>query len=249
MIKKFAIFILMALMLGSISAQGKTSMIVTSFSYSDDLKQGDVFIWDVTTNFIEAEAFFEDGSIIKLEVLQDLAGKTFSGDLASNELGDYFALQFGTSSFISDQDSIHTVVFPDEVTLDNGTILNPLQGLWIDIIVGIFEFDEADVRVIYEEDVAANMLTVNAEVNFRESGFDAYAEVNSTINTKLGVVKDLSLSVVVPALGAQSIEFVQRDISNVTSDDDTTDDDAVPINFLWFALPIFMIPLIKKYRN
>ena len=98
MINKFAIFALFALMLGSISAQGQTSTIVTSFSYSDDLKQGDVFIWDVSTDFIEAEAFFQDGSVIKLEVLQDLAGKTFSGDLASNELGDYFDLQFGFSS-------------------------------------------------------------------------------------------------------------------------------------------------------
>ena len=69
MINKLGIFALLALMLGSISAQGVNSDVVTSFSYSDDLKEGDIFIWDVSSNFTIQEDFFEDGSVIRLDVL------------------------------------------------------------------------------------------------------------------------------------------------------------------------------------
>ncbi len=248
MIKKFAVFALFAIMLGSISAQGEVQLTVTSFSYSDDLKQGDIFIWDVATNMTyQNDEFFEDGSVIKLEVLKDLAGVSFTGDLASTELPTYFALQFGTTPFTTEADSIHTIAFPTEVVLSNDTTINPLQGLWVDLIVDRFEFDEAVVSASYAE--TDDILTVMAEIEYKDGVFDASAEISATINTNLGITKDLHLLLDLPVIGLQSIDIVQRDISNTDPTDTTDDEESLPINFLWFAIPIFILPLIRKYHK
>lgn len=248
MIKKFTAFALFALMLSSMSVQSEVGLTVTSFSYSDDLKAGDIFIWDVESNFtLLYDEFFEDESVIKLEVLKDLAGASFTGDLASTELPDYFALQFGTTPFTTEADSIHTIAFPDEVVLSNATTINPLQGLWIDLIVERFDFEDATVSATYTE--TGDNLEIMAEVEYKDGGLSASAEVTAVIDINLGITKDLHLLFDLPAFGLRSIDVVQRDISNTDPVEETTDDEALPISFIWFAIPIFVLPIIRKYRK
>ncbi|MHA2278613.1 MAG: hypothetical protein ACXAC2_22780, partial [Candidatus Kariarchaeaceae archaeon] len=115
MIKKILISFLLMMLLLSSQTQAQDIPVVSTFSYSDDLKAGDTFEWEVTSTYAVQDPSFKHGSNIKVEVLQDLAGKEFTGDLSSTELTDYFSVDFGISSYVSGDDVLHTVIFPTSV--------------------------------------------------------------------------------------------------------------------------------------
>lgn len=254
MIKKTLLSLLIALMLFAPATQAQDVPKVSKFSYSDDLKAGDKFAWEVHSTYAIQDPLFKDGSVITLEVLQDLAGHDFTGDLESNEITSYFDLDFGESAFVSDEDAVYVVVFPDSVTLENGTTLNPLQGFWIDVLI-----DQVDVSDGVVSDISVSesgdILTVGATIKYNVFNQALESTIIAKMNTKLGLTEEYNLDLKTSA-GSQSLDVVRVEVTddpetstptdNNSSEED--DDAALPLSLYWMLAPMLMIPILKKYR-
>lgn len=253
MIKKTAISLLVVLLLIAPATQAQDVPKVSKFSYSDDLKAGDKFAWEVSSTYSVQDPLLKDGSVIEMEVLQDLAGHDFSGDLESNELSDYFNLDFGESQFVSGEEAIHIVVFPDSVTLDNGTTLNPLQGFWVDVLIDQVDIPDgvvSDVTV----DQTGDFLTVGAKIKYTVQGFALESTILAKLNTKLGITEeynlDLKTNLATQTLDVVRVEVTEESSSTSSAKTDTSesDDAALPFNFAWMILPVLILPILRKFK-
>ncbi|MHA2278258.1 MAG: hypothetical protein ACXAC2_20955, partial [Candidatus Kariarchaeaceae archaeon] len=140
------------------------------------------------------------------------------------------------------------------VTLENGTTIDSLRAMWVDVLVKQVDFEDGEVTVSVSE--VGDILTVEAAVEYSLEGFGTVSStILAKINTKLGITEEYNLDL--EALGnQQKLDVVRVDPSSDTSstsqvkEDDTSEsDDAVlPLNFVWFAIPMIVIPIVKRYR-
>ncbi|MHA2029143.1 MAG: hypothetical protein ACW99Q_07120, partial [Candidatus Kariarchaeaceae archaeon] len=126
--------------------------------------------------------------------------------------------------------------------------------MWVDVLVKQVDFEDGEVTVSVSE--VGDILTVEAAVEYSLEGFGTVSStILAKINTKLGITEEYNLDL--EALGnQQKLDVVRVDPSSDTSstsqvkEDDTSEsDDAVlPLNFVWFAIPMIVIPIVKRYR-
>lgn len=227
---------------------------VSKFSYSDDLNAGDKFAWEVSSTYSLQDPLFKDGSVITLEVLKDLAGVEFSGDLESNELTNYFSLDFGNSAFVSGEEAISVVVFPDSITLGNGTTLDPLKGFWVEVLIDQVDVSDGVVESTSVSQVG-DILTVEATITYTIFGQPVESNILAKINTLLGITEEYNLDLKTSG-GTQSLDVVRVEVTDDTAtstpvNNDTSEEDdesALPLSLYWMLAPILMMPILKKYR-
>jgi len=254
MLKKIVFSLMITLVVSVPFTSANEVPTVSSFSYSDQLKAGDVYHWQVSSSYVVQDPLFKDNSLISLTILADLQGVEFTGDLTSSELSNYFELDFGESTFVSGEEAIHTVVFPTSITLANDTTINPMEAFWVEVLID--QVDTSDATITASSSQSGDILTVEATVEYELEGANAVSKILARINTVLGITEEYNLDLDLPIIGDQELNVV-RVIEEETStsddgtleDDDTDDSGALPINLMWILAPMLLIPVIRKMRN
>ena len=245
MMKKLVILFIIPLLLVS-SPSYAQEVSIDSYSYSDQLKAGDEYKWSVSASDFLQEEFFTDGSEVTLKVLQDLAGVTFDGNISESAISSYFDVTVDATAFDLNKIELNNLlVFPDSITLTNGTSIDPFEGLWINEISDVLDLTPT-TDVTYTISKLGDMVEFQAEVKVVENSITATVKFNATVNSNTGIMQKYDVLLKLPFGEDQTVHMVLKtDSTSEDTETEASEDEPIPINPMWI-LPILILPLIRR---